>query len=328
MLKPENINYDLGARILSGEATAEDLIVHEQWLAADPMHRHQWEEMVQSWNAASDALRYQQVDVDVAWSRVKKQVRSARENRAWYTLPVFKGVAAMMMLFTAVVTAFWLFAPGESVVYDRVVVTSPYGEEVTLPDGSVVTLSAESSIAYLKPFKPDQRKIQFSGEAFFQVEGNPDWPFIIETNDITIRVTGTSFNVRAWPNQPSSFVDVSSGKVEVSSKNTSMPLLVTSGLRAVFTRNSGKLEKLKADPNYLAWKTREIKFQDAPLSQVFETLENVYRIDIEVADASILNERMGATFSHNTLDYISGVVCATFDLKCEQQEGVLSFSRK
>lgn len=328
MLKPENIDYHLGARILSGEATAEDLIQHEQWLAADPMHHHEWEEMVQSWHAASDALRYQQVDVDAGWASVIKQVRAGKEKRSWYALPVFRGVAATITVLLAVAAAFWLFTPQESIVYEKVVVSSLYGEEVTLPDGSVVTLSSESSISYLKPFKPDQRLVQFSGEAFFQVEGNPSWPFVIETDDITIKVTGTSFNVRARPDQKASFVDVSSGRVEVSSKKASAPLMVTPGLRAVYTRSNGKLEKLTADPNFLSWKTRELKFQDVPLSQVFETLENVYQVEIQVSDASILNERMGATFSHNTFDYISGVVCATFDLKCVQQDEGWMFSRK
>lgn len=329
MLKSEKMDYNLGARILSGEATSEDLIVHEQWLAADPMHRHQWEEMVQSWNAASDAMRYQKVDVEAGWRSVKKQIQSDKPKRFWHVLPVFKGVAAMIAVFFAAATAYWLFTPRESNVYEQVVVYTPFGEEVILPDGSVVTLSPESSITYFKPFKPDQRKVQFSGEAFFQVEGNVSWPFVLETEDITIKVTGTSFNVRAWPGQSSSYVDVSTGKVEVSSKNVgSAPLLVVPGLRAVFSRSNGKLEKLAADPNYLSWKTREIKFQDAPLSQVFETLENVYRVEIQVSDASILNERMGATFSHNTLDYISGVVCATFNLECVYQEGLLLFSRK
>lgn len=329
MLRSENRDYDLGARILSGEATSEEVTYHEQWLAADPIHRQEWDEMVHAWNAASDAVRLRDVDVDEGWKTVKRQLRIVIKP-AWYTLLVNQRIAAGIILLFAMASVIWWLKPVESVTYEEIMVYSTAGEDVVLPDGSVVSLSSESSLAYTVPFKTDRRLVKFSGEAFFQVEGNPEWPFLIETSDLTIKVTGTSFNVRSWPHQPASFVDVSSGKVEVSAKSDNIIQIVEieSGLRAVFSRKSNLLERTMADPNFLAWKTRRIEFQDADLNLVFETLENVYRVKIRVADASILDERMGATFSHNSLDYITGVVCATFDLECTSDKDVLFFSRR
>ncbi len=329
MLKLENTEYNLGARILSGEATPEEVTLHEKWLAADPLNSQEWEEMVNTWNVASDAVRFSEVNANDAWKKVKKQIKPA-EKAVWYTLPVFQGVAAAVLLALSV-AALWLWLkPGNLIEYRHVTVLSTYGEDVVLPDGSVVSLNAGSSITYTDPFTPELRLVNFSGEAFFQVEGNPEKPFVIETNYITVKVVGTSFNVRSWPNQNASYVDVSTGTVEVSVKSdiNSMPVSIKSGNRAVYNRSNGILEKTPGDPNFLAWKTRQIEFQNAPLSQVFETLENVYRVKIQVSDASILNERMGATFSHNTLDYISGVVCSTFSLECTSEKGTLYFSRK
>lgn len=330
MLRPEKIDYDLGARILSGEATAEEVTAHEKWLAADPVNRQEWDEMVHSWNSASDALRFHKVDVNEGWNQVKHQIKPITKP-AWYNKKVFKrmAVAAAFVFLIAAASVLWLLSPADKINYREIVVKSSLGEDIVLPDGSLVTLNAKSSISYTSPFNPDQRIVHFNGEAFFQVEGDTQWPFIIETNEITVKVTGTSFNVRSWPNQKASYVDVNSGIVEVMPKTgTYSPLQITSGVRAVYHHYNGLLEQTESDPNYKAWKTHQIEFQNTPLSQVFETIENVYGVKIQVTDASILEEYMGATFSHNSLEYITNVVCTTFNLDCTSKENVLFFSRK
>ncbi len=328
MLIFEKTNYDLSARILSGEATSAEVTTHEQWLAADPLHRQEWDEMVHAWNVASDAVRFQDVDVNEGWSKVKHDLKT-NVKPAWYTMVVYQRIAAAVILLFAAASVLWVLKPFEKTDYHEIAIYSPNGEEVVLPDGSTVTLSAESSIAYTSPFRSDQRSVRFSGEAFFQIQGDPKWPFVVETVDITVKVIGTAFNVRSWPGQQVSFVDVSSGTVEVAANSVDLsPVKIVCGHRAVYDHKNGLLEKRMADPNFLSWKTRKIEFQNVPLNHVFETLENVYRVKIQVSDVSILNERMGATFSHNTLEYITGVVCETFELECKDEQGVLFFSRK
>jgi len=328
MLSSEKINYDLTAKVLSGEATSSDFAAHEQWLAADPLHQEEWEQMVHTWNAAVDAIRFEDVDVDGAWHQVKQQMKP-KVQQAWFLRPVYQRVAAILVVLLAAVSVIWLLNPAGKMEYKEMMVYSQSGEDVVLPDGSVVSLSAGSSLTFTSPFKPDSRFVNFSGEAFFQIEGNPNWPFIIETNELTIRVIGTAFNVRSWPHQSSSYVDVSHGLVDVSSKTDgSTTIQLSEGHRAAYNRKSRMLEKSVVDPNFLSWKTRQIEFQNASLNQVFETLENVYKVKIVVSDASILEERMGATFSHNTLNYITNVVCATFDLEVSEENDVLVFIRK
>jgi ferric-dicitrate binding protein FerR (iron transport regulator) len=327
MLKSEDINYDLSARVLSGEATSSEFALHEQWLAADPLHQEEWNEMVQAWNAASDAIRFQEIDVDGAWNQVKDQIKP-KVKQVWYKQSVYQRVAASAIILLAAVSVIWLLKPTEKIEYKEILIYSEAGEDILLPDSSTVWLSAKSSLAYTAPFASDRRSIKFSGEAFFQVEGDANWPFIIETDDITIKVTGTAFNVRSRPEQLKSFVDVSNGIVEVSAKSDLLnSIQLTAGLRAIYDRKNGNLEKNIADRNFLAWKTQQIEFQNTSLDQVFETLENVYQVKIRVSDASILEERMGGTFSQNTLDFITEVVCTTFDLEVSKDQNVLYFSR-
>lgn len=328
MLSSKKINYNLIAKVLAGEATSSEVRLHEQWLAENPKHKEELDEMVEAWTVATDALPVQDVDVDNAWRKIRQQM-NANIQIVWYKRLVYQRVAAAILVLFTIASAIYLLNPVNKIEYQEIVVYSQIGEDVNLPDGSIVSLSAESKISYSSPFKPDNRSVSFSGEAFFKIEGNPKWPFVIETDDLTIKVTGTAFNVRSWPNQPWCYVDVSHGSVNVSFKTDSINTIqLIEGMRAAYNRKSKLLEKTIADPNFLSWKTRRIEFQNTSLSQVFETLENVYKVKIVVSDASILEERMGATFSHNSLDYVTNVVCVTFDLVVFKDNNILYFTRK
>ena len=90
--------------------------------------------------------------------------------------------------------------------------------EIKLSDGTVVRLNAGSTITYPKTFSDTLREVTLSGEAFFSVAKNPKCPFIIHTGEIITRVLGTSFNVRAYPENEDVQIAVVEGKVAVNKK--------------------------------------------------------------------------------------------------------------
>jgi ferric-dicitrate binding protein FerR (iron transport regulator) len=91
--------------------------------------------------------------------------------------------------------------------------------QIQLPDGSVVRLNSSSSLTYDKNFGKNIREVNLTGEAFFDVTKDSSHPFIIHTNVIDIKVLGTAFNVRSYPNDANTETSLIRGKVEVTVKN-------------------------------------------------------------------------------------------------------------
>ena len=91
--------------------------------------------------------------------------------------------------------------------------------QIQLPDGSVVRLNSSSSLTYDKNFGKNIREVSLTGEAFFDVTKDSSHPFIIHTNVIDIKVLGTAFNVKSYPNDANTETSLIRGKVEVTVKN-------------------------------------------------------------------------------------------------------------
>jgi ferric-dicitrate binding protein FerR (iron transport regulator) len=84
-----------------------------------------------------------------------------------------------------------------------------------LSDGTHITLNADSRLKYPSAFDGKTREVYLTGEAFFDVQKDPEHPFIIHTNKINIKVLGTEFNVRCYPDDPSMETTLLRGSIEV-----------------------------------------------------------------------------------------------------------------
>ena len=94
---------------------------------------------------------------------------------------------------------------------------STISQVITLSDGSSVILQPNSKLSYPKIFTGNERKVYLSGEGFFEISKNRKKPFFVYANEIVTKVVGTSFRVKAYPDQPDVEVIVRTGKVKVKS---------------------------------------------------------------------------------------------------------------
>jgi len=160
--------------------------------------------------------------------------------------------------------------------------TTPKGRQfqLVLPDGSKVWLNAASSIKYPTIFTGDERKVEVTGEAYFEVVKNAASPFRVKLSDETeVEVLGTHFNVNSYMNEESINTTLLEGSVSV--KNSSGKLILQPGQQA---RVAGK-EKIKLFAEVdvekvMAWKDGVFNFQDATLEEVMRQLERWYDIDV------------------------------------------------
>lgn len=163
---------------------------------------------------------------------------------------------------------------------------------IHLPDGSVVHLNAASSITYVKGFEDSLRKIELTGEAYFEVATNPEKPFVVRSSEIETRALGTAFNVKAYTGEEVEVV-LAEGKVSVVKVNTTTHnnVILEPGTLARLNSDESKVLKEEADLyTALAWKNDMIVFRQSSAEEVFTTLERWYGVSISYPQEFVENE--------------------------------------
>ncbi len=166
--------------------------------------------------------------------------------------------------------------PTETLV--RNILTTPQNAtaEVTLADGTEVTLNAGSRLIYPQSFKGKTREVELQGEAYFKVYHNARLPFIVHAGSINTKVLGTEFNVRAYE-QEDTHVTLLQGSVQVSSSSASK--LIQPGEDAAFNGSSLSINKVETDI-FTAWKDGEFYFDNESLLDIAKEIGKWYNVSV------------------------------------------------
>jgi len=310
----ENISWNLLAKDVAGELTPQERDDLQKALEDNPDVEKQVREM---WGEARYAQEVVTIDADAAWAKVRSQFTPEQTQKRVLSKASFVAIAAMLVVILA--TTFFLrsYLNQPSIIQ---VYTAETMKSVTLPDGTTVDLNRGSTLSYDAKFDGDTRLVSLVGEAFFDVTRHEEKPFVIETEALEVKVLGTSFNVRAYSDTDNSEVTVSTGVVSVGAKTSLDEVTLIAGDAVVYNKAGNSLEKLMvSSDNYMAWKTKEIEFNNTNLVEVFETIEEVYHISIVIDDeVDVKEDVLNAAFSHHSLNHVLESVCATFNLKYQQ----------
>ncbi|WP_369793897.1 FecR family protein [Prevotella sp. 10(H)] len=175
--------------------------------------------------------------------------------------------------------------------------------ELKLEDGTKVYLNSGTKLTYPSQFNEDKRTVSLTGEAYFDVANNGQ-PFIVHTNDVDIKVLGTSFNVSAY--KEDSFVNTTliNGKVQVKVNSNHSFFDMNPGYNLAFQKETGKVVNAKVDTElYTAWRKGEFFFKGQTLDQIFAKLSRWYDFTVEYQDPDIRYERFtGGCDKHNPID--------------------------
>ncbi len=171
-------------------------------------------------------------------------------------------------------------SPAETETYH--ILSVPRGGEyrLLLTDGTAVHLNAESELRYPVAFTTTERKVFLKGEAWFEVAKDVDRPFYVETEDVRIRVYGTSFNVNTHRFHTTETVLVS-GEIGIAKAESTEEWRMHPGQLASYDRNSGEISLQKVDVRkYTAWQDGEFCFNDDTLEEILEELGRWYDVTV------------------------------------------------
>lgn len=248
-------------------------------------------------------------------------------------LPLIIRIAASVLL---IVTAWivWNPAPEESIPQqDSVPVTAEQvmvaerGEnhEVTLPDGSTVLLNSDSRITWNSDFDAGEREIHLTGEAFFDVVRDTLRPFIVHTGNMDVKVLGTTFNVRAYPDDKEPVTTLISGAVEVSGDDQSTVTLRPMQT-AVLDRNTDRFEIFDITENEAApWREGKLMFKDTPLETVIRDIERKYDVKCKVVSLDMKDFLFTGTFNNLTIEEVLRVLKISSDIDHRKNGDTIEF---
>lgn len=194
---------------------------------------------------------------------------------------------------------------------------------VELPDGSMVWLNAGSKLTYTRDFGKKLREVSLSGEGYFDVTRMKDKPFIIHTANINIRVLGTAFNVKAYPEDKKTETSLIHGSIEVTINNRPDNKIILSPSEKLVVENEPvnpaalrnknphsnliptlpvvSVNKLWYSPedSTLAetdWMSNRLIFRDESFDELAVRMERRYGVEIEIANESLKDERLNGIF--------------------------------
>ena len=197
-----------------------------------------------------------------------------------------------------------------------------------LPDSTQVWLNVASTIEFPETFS-NIREVTLHGEAFFDVKHAAEHPFLIHTGNVTTKVLGTAFNIKAYPGQPDVVVSVKRGKVEVR-KNDQVVATLTMGqevaVKAAVQQSAVGVLKLN---NVAAWTRGELSYSSRTLGDVLQDLERNYNVSIEITDSSLAAEIITTSFRRDIgVEEALDILCQLTNATLRNEAGKYRINRK
>lgn len=302
-----DIDWDLLARYLSGECSGEEEKRAASWLESDAANRRSLDLMRRIWDTPD--VPSGESDANALWRELAERagivcttgrLEPAKIRRFIPRLAVpeclrrpaavrYLRVAAVLLAILSIPYFYLKFTGPRGM--EEVLVANGEREELTLPDGTAVTLDSGSLFRYPGKFAEERREVFLDGEGYFAVRPDQEKPFLVHADGAEVRVLGTEFNVRAWPMEKRVEVVVAEGSVSfspVSAIPTDGGVTISGGQMSVLGGNGMPSPPRDVDvEKYLGWVKRELYFESVPLRQVLDQLERWYDLSIRVGDPEI-----------------------------------------
>jgi transmembrane sensor len=317
-MKEEKI-FDIIIRSLQSEASVPELKALEVWKSEKVANNKLVDDISKIWNdtrlVVVDTDKY---NVDAAWEKINKRIIEF-EQQATIVRPLYPAtktrwlVAASIAALVVLSVSVYFFNKGKELITASTL--QGQMQEILLADGTKVILNKNSSFTYPGKFSGDTREVNLQGEAFFEVAKNAEKPFIIQTPTSSVRVVGTSFNVRAYDAEQSVEVNVVTGKVAFGDKSGKNKVLLLPGNKGSMSKRDSKIAVDKTyESNFSAWQTKKISFSGTKLDRVLGTLENYFEVEFKVSDQKIYNCSFTGNFEQPNINEVLDVLSASMGI--------------
>lgn len=175
----------------------------------------------------------------------------------------------------------------DTMVFNTLTVPRGGVYQLTLSDGTKVWLNSDSRLVYPVAFSGDTREVSLSGEAYFDVQKNAEKPFVVTTALGKVRVLGTQFNVKVYPDEASVITTLVSGRVSFGNEMVEETKL-SPGYQLVFDKGGRKVDVKKVNvQHFVSWRDNQMSFQGESLESIMRMLARWYDVNVVFEDEEL-----------------------------------------
>lgn len=212
-----------------------------------------------------------------------------------------------------------------AMVYNTIRIPRGAEYKLVLADGSQVWLNAESTITYPVAFQGETREVRLQGEAYFEIAKNKNQPFIVHTTQFDVQVTGTQFNVRAYPGEMES-ATLAEGGIQLEKGGKTYTL--KPGQQAYLEEEEVQVRKVNLE-SAIAWRYNAFSFEETPLEEIMNELARWYNIHVFYLNPKVKELHFTAWFRRNcTLQEVIDILEKTGKINIELKGKTITVTQK
>ena len=239
---------------------------------------------------------------DLLFSNIERKIRLRQIRKQALHI-------AAVLLPLLLITGFGFYINSRTSLFEGTTYTElyvPKGEDARIffQDGTEVFLNADTHIRYPERFGLLRREVWLDGEAYFNVKENKRRSFKVHSQNTTVEVLGTSFNVNSYRESDKIRVTLDEGIVAFRTRHNGYTL--SPGQQAEYDKITGQLvvTNLMHPSNLSLWKNNVLYFYDSPLAEVISVLERRYNVEFNLLTPEALNYSYTLTTRHQSLDSV------------------------
>lgn len=286
--------------------------------------------LTELWDISDSYKDSYEPNVEQGLAKLKGRIAQEKKGTTAQVIPMRRlwltRIAASLLFLLTAGFLFNLFL-NNSAPLKELATTNQLMENVQLPDGSTVWLNKHSRLSFPKTFSDaDQRIVQLEGEAFFKIAKNAEKPFIVQLPNSEVKVLGTEFNVRAYPKESTTTIEVEEGSVAFTAIKTQETKTLKANDKIILNNKDATLSILKPlDWKDTAWKAKRLSFDNQPLSEIFAYLASNFEAEIAFDEAAIGDCLFSSTRLDNAPKSILNQVSLAFKSIELKEVGIKSY---
>lgn len=316
-----DIIENLLPRYCSGEATVEESRQVEEWIKQSD-ENYRIAKQIHTLYLATDTMQVlSKVDTEKALSSVCQKMSKDTARPKVTVTTWLQRVAAILFIPLLIAFGIQNLKPRPAEIDQTIEVKTNPGMTTTvnLPDGTVVHLNSESKLSYPSFFDKDKRRVTLEGEAFFEVQKDPEHGFVISAPHGTkIEVLGTSFNVEAFEKDAFVSTTLVEGKVrfDYMKNGRSTAVLMKPGQKLTYDSFSSRVQLTETNgESEIAWKDGKVVFHATPLPEALRMLEKRFNVIFVLSNDRLRSEAFTGSFSNQRLERILEIFKISSNIK-------------
>ncbi|WP_288208147.1 FecR domain-containing protein [uncultured Parabacteroides sp.] len=294
-------------RYINRELTGQEQVEVEEWINASEENRKIAEDYYELFLATTSLQFVKRSATQKALDKVNKRIKEKQFRKLYLFV---QRVAIILLLPLLGLSGFLLLQPREEVpvFYLETRMTPGMIGSTILPDGTKVWLNSSSYLKYPNTFSGNTREVTLDGEAYFEVIGNAEKPFIVHSGNSSVNVLGTKFNMDAYSSNGFIATTLIEGSIEFcypNENNLSHTIKIEPNEQVRYDKETMQTEVCEAYvPKDIAWKNGQIILKETPLSEILWILSKRFNVEFIIQNPAFYKYSFTGVFTNQQIERV------------------------